>query len=178
MPTDCPSYEQLLTVFPDNTIPEVSGGFSVINGVWQRERPPMDNPDRYYWYKTEPILWLDPPGKILSKIHLITIETSLPEYKTKDSIKMDDYDISFGKDRYIDLSCTNARITAKNWLFLTGDSMQLLKHNCDPKFTNFNSTKIITFEKSYQDITTSYKYKLDNWIKESKIKCRERCNEY
>lgn len=161
-----------MVFFPDTTNHDISGKFIEKNGILVRDEPQVINSDRFYWWQKDPVIWIDPPGTVLQKIHLVTIESSLPEYKTKDSIKMDDYDISFGFGRYVDSSCTNARITAENWVFMTGDTLNFLKHDCDPKFTNFNSTKVLKFEKSYQDITTSYKYQLDKWIKDMKERCK------
>lgn len=168
----CPSYEELDVVFPDNTNPAL-GQLVLIDGIIQRGPAQYSKPEQFYRYHTNDIIWLDPPESVRKKIKMITIEPSLPEYKIgKESKTMDDYNITFGKDRYINANCSEIKITAKNWLFMTGDAMNLLKHNCDLSYSTFNATTTLKFEKSYQDISTSAKYKHDKWVKESLINCK------
>ena len=171
--SDCPTYQEINTLFPDTTNPKIAGEFKIIDGIYQRDVPPVKNPWRFYYYSIEPILWIDPPSDARSRLIMITIESSLPEYKTGDeSKKMDDYSISFQKDRWVDDKCKEAKVTAKTWVFLTGDTLNLMKHNCDKAFTSFDGTVKKEFVKSYQDISTSYKYKFDLWVKESLINCK------
>lgn len=166
--TDCPTYDEILVLFPDTTNQNVVGGFKSIDGITQRGLPNVIHPERFYTHATESILWVDPPNDVRKKLIMIEINPSLPIYKTgKESLIMDDYSVSFGKDRYVNFNCSESKITAENWVFLTGDSLNLMKHNCDPIFTSFNSTVSLKFEKSYQDLSTSAKYKLDQFIKES-----------
>ena len=168
----CPSYEELDVVFPDNTNPAL-GKLVEIDGIIQRDQPQFLHPEQFYRYYTGDIIWLDPPEDVRKRIKVITIEPSLPEYKIgKESKQMDDYNITFGKDRYINANCSEIKITAKNWLFMTGDAMNLLKHDCDLSYSTFNATVMIKFEKSYQDISTSMKYKHDKWVAESLLKCK------
>ena len=169
----CPSYPEIMVLFPDKTMPEISGKFIEKDGIYQRETAPKLNPWNYYrQFSTEPILWIDPPGDTRSRIKMIYIESSIPEYKTNDSFKMDDYTISFQKDRWINENCSEIKITAKNWVFLTGDSINVIKNNCDLSVSQFDGTVKKEFVKSYQDISTSFKWKHDNWVKENLIKCK------
>ena len=174
LPTDCPTYEQIMLLFPDTTIRGVSGGFVYKDGYLQRDSPPMINSWRYYHqFSTDPVFWIDPPGDVRKRIKLITIEASLPEYKIgSNSTKTDDYNITFGIGRSQNINCSEIKITAKDWVFLTGDSINYINHNCDPAFTKFDSTISLKLEKSYQDISTSYKYQLDKWIQKSLINCK------
>lgn len=173
--SDCPTYEQINTLFPDTTNPNVAGGFKIIDGIYQREQPPMLNPWRYYYYAAEPVIWVDPPSDAKSRLIMITIESSLPEYKTGDeSNKMDDYTVSFQKDRWVSEKCKEAKITAKTWVYLTGDTLNYMKNNCSKNFTSFDGTVTLEFAKSYQDISTSFKYIHDKWVKESLINCKVR----
>jgi len=170
----CPSYEELDVVFPDNTYYAL-GQLIPIDGIIQRGPPIYAHPEQFYKYSKETIIWLDPPEEVRKRIKVITIEPSLPPYKIgADSKKMDDYNIKFGKDRYINANCSEIKITAKNWLFHTGDAMNLLKHNCDLSVSNFDATISYNFTKSWQDISTSAKYKHDKWVKESLINCKTR----
>lgn len=162
-------------LFPDTTNPKISGDFKLIDGIYQRDTPPVKNPWRFYYYSTEPVLWIDPPSDARSRLIMITIESSLPEYKTGDeSNKMNDYNITFQKDRWVDSKCKDAKITSKTWVFLTGDTLNYLKHGCDPSFTSFDGTVKKEFVKSYQDITTSFKWKHDTWVAENLIKCKNK----
>lgn len=176
--TGCPSLEEISIPFPDNTNPKL-GQLKIIDGILQREQSKLLHPERFYTYYTGSILWLDPPEEVRKRIKVVTIEPSLPEYKIgAESKQMDDYNITFGKDRYINANCSEIKITAKNWLFMVGDAMNLLKHKCDLSVSTFNATKTFNFVKSYQDISTSAKYKHDKWVKESLVNCLTICKEY
>ena len=173
--TGCPTYEEISALYTDNTNQRVTGVLDYFDGVYQRGPSQVHNPFNVYVYRDIPTLWIDPPYEAQVRMQMITILPSVPEYKIGDESKiMDDYNVTFGKFRWINLNCSEAKITAENWVFLTGDSLNLLKHNCNPAFTHFNSTITITKEKSYQDISTSYKWKLDNWIKENLKNCKVR----
>lgn len=170
----CPSYEELDVVFPDNTDPRL-GLLVPIDGIIQRNQPLFLHPEEFYRYHTKTVMWLDPPEEVRKRIKMITIEPSLPPYKIgAESIQMDDYNIKFGKDRYINANCSEIKITAVNWLFMTGDAMNLLKHGCDLSVSTFDASVSYNFTKSYQDISTSAKYKHDRWVAESLLKCKER----
>lgn len=169
----CPTYEELSIPFPDNTNQNSLGELRFTNGMFQRGQPKLFHPENYYKYYSGNIIWLDPPEPVRRSIKMIIIEASLPEYKIgAESKVMDDYNVKFGRDRYINANCSEIKITAKNWLFMTGDAMNLLKHNCDLSVSTFNATKVINFQKSYQDIATSSKYIHDKWVKENLEKCK------
>ena len=169
--TDCPTYEEIMVLFPDTTDQSKTGKFEMIDGMVQRGQSQVLKPFNLYVYSTKSMLWIDPPGEVRPKLKMIMIEPSLPAYKIgNESLKMNDYSVSFGKDRYINLNCSEIRITAENWVFLTGDSINILNHQCDKSVSAFEGREIFNFEKSYQDLTTSSKYKLDEFIKLSKEK--------
>lgn len=173
--TDCPTYDSIMVLFPDRTDQRVSGEFKIIDGVYQRGTPIHLNPWKYYYFAKEPTLWIDPPSDTRTRIKMIYIEPSIPEYKTGlESVKMDDYTLSFGKDRWINANCSEIKITATNWVFLTGDSLNIIKNNCNLSVSKFNGTVTKEFAKSYQDISTSAKYKLDAWIKLNKEACKKK----
>jgi hypothetical protein len=173
--TNCPTYDEIMMLFPDTTNRNMVGEFENINGITQRGKPNLKNPIEFYRYSTENILWIDPPGDVRNKIKMIYIEASLPEYKIgANSTKMDDYNISFGKDRYINPNCSESKITAKDWVYLTGDTINVLKHKCDLSVSAFSGIVTMNFAKSYQDISTSFKYIHDKWVKESLIACKVR----
>lgn len=176
--TNCPTYEELNMLFPDTSNAAVSGGFiEDSNDFWHRENKHLNDHIQFYQFGQKGI-WIDPPGDIRSKIKIITIENTLNDYLTFDSYKMFNNTINLATERYIDEKCMSATINGANWLYLAGDTMQLMAHECDASFTNFDEKKTIQLEASYQDITTSYKYQLEKWITESKLKCQTICKEY
>lgn len=169
MKTNCPTYDQILQVFPDNTNPKISGDFKKIDGITQREKPPVKNNWFWYYHAKNATFWVDPPSEVRNRINMIIIEASLPEYKTKDSTSMNDYNISFGKDLYIGAKCKESRITAANWLILLPDVLNVVKNNCDVsllKWKNGTSTK--EFTKSFQDRSTSAKYQDEKYKQDAK----------
>lgn len=168
MKTNCPTYDQILQVFPDNTNPKISGDFKKIDGITQREKPPVKNNWFWYYHAKNATFWVDPPSEVRNRINMIIIEASLPEYKTKDSKKMDDYNISFGKDLYIGAKCKESRITAANWLVLLPDVLNVAKNNCDTSLLKWNGTTVKTFTKSFQDISTSSKYQDEKYKQDAK----------
>lgn len=169
--SQCPTYDQIAAVFTDNTNQRTSGKLDYYNGIFQRGPPNILNPIQEYVFKPVPTLWIDPPGSIRDRIDMITILPSVPEYKIPiNSTHMDNYIITFGIDRWINPNCSEIKITANNWVFLTGDGLRLLAHNCDMNYTSFNGTVSHTFEKSYQNLATTSKYKLDEFIKLAKEK--------
>ena len=168
--TNCPGYDEIMALFPDTSNQKVSGGFIYKDGILQREEPQYEHHYNNYIYESKDKMWIDPPGDVLDRIHLITITSRDFIYPIKDQ-KITDSSIKIGQGRYIAPNCRSAIITAENWPYLLGDTMVLLLHNCDRTFTNFDEIKIQTWERTKHDITTSYKWKLDQWVKESKEKC-------
>lgn len=177
MTTNCPTYEELNTLFPDTSNQEISGKFVVKDGIWQRDSTRYNS--HYNWYAySDKITWIDPPGDLVGRIPTITIETKLPEYLLRGSNEMSNNTIILGHSRYVDDRCYRATITADEWVFLTGDTINLLLHDCDPKYTTFDHIKKTYLEATIHDITTTYKYKLDTWIAETKKNCLGLCREY
>lgn len=174
MTTDCPRPEQILALFPDTTNQDIVGKLVEKDGLLQREKPKVIFVERYYERSSGTVMWFDPPAEVRKKIKMIYIEPSIPAYKTGDeSLKMDDYNVSFKHMRYITPNCGEAKISAKDWFFLLGDTMNYLKHNCDPKFTSFDERVSLEFVKSYQNLAHSSKYKLEQFVKDAKEKYKQ-----
>src|SRR3990167_6063061 len=123
MKTDCPTYEELLLIYPDTSNKRVSGDFVFKDNILQRENQNYQNHFNTYVFETTPITWIDPPGDIRDKIRMIIISPSLPIYKTSGSMHKTDNTLVFGKDRYVDSRCYNAIISAEKWLMLLGDTI-------------------------------------------------------
>lgn len=177
MTTDCPSYDIINAVFPDTSNQEISGKFVYKDGLWQRDNSNFSQ--HYNWYSySGPVLWIDPPGDIVGRIATITIETQIPEYKVQQSKKLINNTMTVGHSRYVDDKCYRASVTAQDWLLITGDTLRYMQNDCSSDFTNFEHLESKYFEYAYHDITTTYKYQLDSWIAQTKIKCKGLCFEY
>ena len=177
--TDCPTYEEIMILYPDTSNKKILGDFGYKNGIYQRLTSDFKNAEGYYKYGYEGLMFIDPPAKLWPKLNLITISPSLDNYllpKNK-SYNSENHTLTMGHGRFVD-SCRIAYIDGNNWLFLLGDTIQYLKNNCDPSSTAYDSTTTTYLKRVTHDITTSYKYKLDKWIKESKEKCKQKCFEY
>ena len=176
--TNCPGYEIINLIFPDTSNRKISGDFVIKQGIFQRQEPQYEHHYNNYRYdENKDRIWIDPPGDVIDKLKLITITPHDFIYKIGGQT-ITNSSILIGQGRYITPNCSDAIITANNYLFLLGDTMKTIKENCAPGSSNFNEIKIKTWEKTVHDITTSYKYQLDKWIKESLIKCKGKCFEY
>lgn len=174
---NCPNYEDIMVLFPDTSNQDISGKFIYDDGFYQRDNTNFKSHFEFYTYEPH-TTWIDPPGDIVGGIPTITIEPRLNEYLIPESNRLENNTLTVGTSIWVDPLCYRATIGADSWILEMGHLMQYIDHNCDEEFKNFKDTKNITFKKSYQDITTSYKYKLDKWIEESKIKCLTICKEY
>jgi len=172
--TDCPTYDQILQIAKDNTNKSTAGKFIKIDGITQRGGASVPYPWKEYWVLNQTVIWVDPPTNVKPHLVMITIENNLSPYQkdVNQTRILNDYNVTWEKDRSIDANCSGAKITAKNWIYLFGDTLNYLKHGCDAKYTKFNGSVTTTFEKSFQDITTTQKYKDDKWIKEMKERCK------
>ncbi len=167
--TDCPTYEELNTLYPDTTNQKISGEFITDdNGYYHRDHTLYHNQYKFYQHSDELITWIDPPADTIEKIPRIIIQPGDFDYKIKNQVLNNTSTYMIGQNRYVSSTCTYMMISAANWFFLLGDTIQYLVHDCDINYTNFNENKTIEHYQTYHDITTSYKYQLDNWFKEAK----------
>lgn len=165
----CPTYEEILVLFPDNTIQEISGKFVFKDGYLQRDHTNYKNHFNFYTYQPNTI-WIDPPGDIVGRIATITIEPSLPDYLLKPLADIKNNTQYTAHSRWVDTKCYRATITAADWIYLTGDTINYMMHQCDPAFTGFNHIKEKYLGSIPQDIGTSNKYKLDQMVLAAKEK--------
>ena len=162
MRTDCPTYGEILMLFPDTSNKIFSGDFIIKDGLLQREFPPIKNHLNYYSDKP-PVLWVDPPADTMNKIKSVTIYKSLPLYEVTGSKQKANNTLIFGKDRYVNPNCSQAKISADKWPVLLGDTIQYLQSGC--KKTNFESITKIYQKPTEHDITTSKWYQYKQWLK-------------
>lgn len=174
--SSCPTIEQIIELYPDTSPKNQIGDFVNINGQVQREPMPMRIDNCWNYLKgleltSSKKIFVDPPGCMRPYLKMITIESNFNEYPLDKIIsQVTNNTILMGNHRYVNYGCTESIIDAKDWIYLTGDTLNLMNHDCDPAFTTFDHIKKFTFEKSYQDIATSNKYKLDEYFKSAKEK--------
>ena len=171
--SNCPTYEDIITLFPDTSKQDVSGKFQYHNGFYQRGPTKFIDSFEYYRFGDRPILFVDPPMETATRIKLIEIKANLDQYLLRGETKSynpTDHSLTMGIGRYID-SCRLAYVDASNWIFLVGDTLNHMNNGCSADSTQFNSTVITKLGKVQHDITTSYKYKLEAWQKEMINRC-------
>src|SRR3990172_7302299 len=171
--SNCPTYEDIITLFPDTSNQDVSGKFSYYNGFYQRGPTKFINSFEYYRFGNHTILFIDPPVETRARIHMIEIKANLDTYLMRGnnaSYNPADHSLTLGVGRYID-SCRVAYVASDNWISLVGDTIYHMGNDCSPDSTQFNSTITTKLGKVQHDITTSYKYKLEKWQKEMVLKC-------
>ncbi len=160
--TDCPTYEAIMAIFPDTSDKTVSGEFIIKDGFLQRDRPQMEDHYRYYdFMEDRTILFIDPDAQLMKELSMITIYAHLPEYPI--NYKVVDNTRTMGVGRYID-NCRNAVIDGPQWVFLIGDTMEYIRHDCHETFTLFSGNVTYYQEKIEHDITTSAKWLHDAFL--------------
>lgn len=170
MSTICPSYEDIVTLFPDTSNKLISGDFGYSEGIYQRQHTKFKHHFNFYDYWASDVRWIDPPGDTREKIKLITITSTDFEYKIPFQT-ITEGSLQTGKSRYVSNNCDQAIITAQNWVFLLGDTLNYLAKNCQKSATNFDEIRIKTWETVNHDITTSAKYQLEQWQKDAIERC-------
>ena len=165
--SDCPTYEDIITLFPDTSIKDVSGDFGYSNGIYHRLSTKWHDSFEYYRFFDHPILFVDPPSGTYDRVKLIQIKSNLNEYLLRGqekSYNAGNHTITLGHGRYVD-SCRIAYVDASKWSYLVGDTINYLSKNCAEDATTFNSKTTTQLYKTKHDLTTSYKYKLEEWQK-------------
>ena len=168
MITECPSYEDLIQL--DSSIQEWSGKFVYDEDGWyHREAPPMKNSWRLYDTENEFRIIVDPPKGMNNRIKMITIQPNLDTYILPTD-RADNYTRILYHDRFVD-NCRKAIINAELWEMLSVDTVMYMRHGCDNKWTTFNHIELIPIELVEHDISTSQKWKHDQWIKNVTTHC-------
>ena len=171
MKTDCPTYEELLLIYPDTSNKRISGDFVFKNGILQRSFPQYQNHMNAYTYE-KAMTWIDPPADTRDRIKLITIASSLPLYMVDESGQKKNNTIILGKDRWVDPRCHTAIISAEKWLLLLNDTIQYLKSGCTK--TNFDSMVKIYQDPIKHDYKSSTWYKYKQWLESAKLQSKNK----
>ena len=104
-------------------------------------------PNYDFLQKIYPGVIVNPENDVISKIRLITISPSLPEFKinqnsTKTTLNHDTFEIIFGVSQYVDGSCENAMVNTE--LFLLGSIIWYMADNCEEDNSLLFATHSIT----------------------------------
>ncbi len=176
--TTCPTLDEILLLFADTSPRHQIGDFETIDGITQRGSPQysIENINTYFRaLGPDKRTWIDPPSGI-TDLKMITIESNFEDYPLPISYKMENNTIIRGTERYVNSGCTKALINSGNWIFLLGDTIRYMQSECT--ITNFDHIKKTYYKPSYQDFTTTYKYTLEQWVKQAKADCLTICKNY
>lgn len=189
MSTNCLNYSDIIHL--DNSNPIYTGKFVEKDGDIVRKA--TSNQNNYKWldFEKDFIIMVDPPLGMKTKIPLIEIIPQLDEYHLPGQMEIIEAKSApdrtatqniraYAKNRYVDSSCTNAIITAKNWQVILPDTINYLRHDCDANQTQVQIVAVQLLQKTQHDITTSQKYKDEKqraWIVANCLKSFGACPE-
>lgn len=187
----CVDYRDIISY--DNSSKQFSGKFIEKNGDYTRKCTGIKSSLSYYSFdKPDKLrILVDPCYEQRNFIPLITIVSRLDQYHGAGQMKLVEIkptnetkalalQRSYSVDRWVDATCDNAVISGKKWQALLPDTIQLLKHDCDARYTKFNTNQTETIPLTKHDISTSYKAKDQKWrdqIKQDCLKARNACTE-
>ena len=182
---NCLKYKDIL--FLDNSNPTYTGTFVNDTKMNDVKRSATSNQNNYKWllFTPETTILVDPPLKFRGQIPIITIVSQLDEYHSVNQMNVKEYKTEkYLKDQkatqniritnlnwYVDKSCTNGVITAKNWKTLIADMTSYLFHDCDPKYMSVSNTYHHYTNITKHDLPTSNKYKLDKFYQDTVKNC-------
>ncbi len=156
-----------MTLYPDNSNRGISGEFGFKDGIYQRLQSNILNSYAYYKFHNYSIMFIDPDKITRDNVKMIEIKANLKEYKLPYNTGFDNENriITMGFGRYVD-DCRIAYINAELWQIILGDSINYLNENCVEGATSFSSTRSTDLIKTKFDISTSYKFQLEQWQEE------------
>ena len=185
--SNCPTYKELLQLDSSNT--DISGKFTTDDdGFFHRGEESVVNSYKFYWNDSTIRIFVDPPHNMAERIKMIYIQPNFDTYTIANDMTVpNEFEVVQGNrtitygnnskiltfdnriqteyfgtvqyhDRYIE-KCRIATINANEWKFLIGDTIHLMRNNCDRSFTGFEEREVILPEYSEIDVTTS-----PNWL--------------
>ena len=186
MNTTCPGYDKLVSL--DNSNQKYSGKFIMKDGMLQRGPPQYLKADlTAYRYNSTFFIFVDPAKTSKNLLPLITIETSIPEFHTSSQYSVTEIKDSklvdakatktqrlYYKDRWVDAGCVNASISSKGGMELLVDTINFMKSDCNPNYTNVRTLFADIKNVTAHDISTSYKWKLDKQYEYIKANCLQK----
>ena len=196
----CPDYKDFILLDTSNTDIS-GKFTTDDDGYFHRDLTAMKNSYRAYDFDNKLHLFIDPPREMISRIKLIEIRPNFDtymdhsklaqfqefqyiDYKVNQTIgdvtqvktiqvlnQTQDYGRILYHDRYANESCTHIIINADKLQILLADTIHYVRNNCDERFTGYVTKEIIPINATYQDITTSQKYKDDKRLEFIKEFC-------
>jgi hypothetical protein len=172
IPNNCPTYEDLISL--DTSDRKYSGDFvKKPNGLYYRETPKLKSSWMIYQFdgRDQYRIFVDPPKGYAERIPMIIIESNFDLYKLNNDHNVKNYTVIQYEDRWTDKRCKQTIVNSEKWLKLVGDSIYFMRNKCNPIFTTFDPK--ITFEIPLEshDISSSYKWKLEQWQKYIRTNC-------
>jgi hypothetical protein len=171
--SNCPTYEDIITLFPDTSNQDVSGKLGYHNGIYQRSSTKLINSFEYYRHGNNNIIFIDPPSDTQSRIKIIEIKANLDQYILRGkspTFNSTQYSLTMGINRHV-FDCRLAYVDASTWITTVGDTLYHMNEKCTPESTNLQTRTTTQLYKIEHDISTSYKYKLWQWQKEMINRC-------
>lgn len=167
--SNCPSYDELLSLNLDTSDMTRSGEFKTIDGITQREKPQIENHFRIYDFNDFNI-FVDPPSNMRNRIKMITIEENFDTYLMPQDFKKINDTRTIHKDRWIDSRCSVATLNAETWLETIADTIYFMRNDCKGK-TTLQTIYNITDTKTEFSIADSSKYKHEEFLNKVKEDC-------
>jgi len=166
----CPTYEDLLSL--DSSNQEISGGFSMYDGYFHREKSQFVDSFRFYDTEDTIRIILDPHQELSSRIKMITIENKFGFFTDAYDKKLEDGLRTMKKDRIIN-DCYTANISSENWRLLLPDTIFAFRNGC----SNMEIDDTVKFNMPYTKLDKSSftQIKYQEWLKEAKLNCKVKC---
>ena len=175
MTTKCPTYAEILLLFPDTSNQKMSGGFVLDEYDFLHREPPIIH-KHYEFYRHDGMdhLFIDPPYDNRFHMKRITIEYSLPTYMIPESGEIINNTLSYGHARWTDKRCQEATISSEIWFGYLGDTIRYLNNDCDPDSTVLDSTYTVSRKPMVIKIWDTYARQLSDWVDLMMEKCKVR----
>lgn len=182
---DCLKYSTIRDF--DNSNQVMTGQLVMKNGDYYRKATSNQNNYRWLEYSSNYTVLIDPPLKFYAQIPLITIVPSLDEFHLKGQFGVHEYKLqtdakatqslrSYSHTRYVDSTCTNAIITAKDWKKVLPDTIDYLRNDCDYRHTTLTTVTNDIKTLTTHDLASSNKWKLDTFYKDVMDRCTKARN--
>lgn len=185
----CLNYKDIVNL--DNSNPVYAGKFTEKKGDLVRNCTSKQNNHQWLQFEKNFTIMVDPCLKFQNQIQTISIVTKLDEYhilgqekvveaKSTPDAKATMKVRTYSKDRYVDSTCTHSIITAKNWKVILPDTVNYLRSGCNPNYTKISTIVLDVKQLATHDISTSYKWKLQeqyDYIKKNCLHKRNACTE-
>jgi len=170
--TECPTYEEIMLLYPDTSKRDISGNFTYIDGILQREPPQLEKHFEYYRYNDAEHLFIDPPYDRTFHMDMIIIETQIPTYKVKGSYYITNDTVTFGHSRMMAKGCDTASIGSDVWLEYLGDTINYMKNGCDEEYTNVSTIdKLVLIPTEIGEEFRQKYYEMEKWLRDMAEKC-------